>query len=182
MTFSSRGKGKRVRVAISAKARPSAVLSKPTSDGQSQRVPCDAAVAAAGQAGEAPDRIIGDLLEEQRRGRSAPHCPGTRDQNAEHGIADEDQDRAADDEQARRGEGIALHPAAPGETIGREAPHGQRVEQRRPSPGTAIRAATRESRRPRIGRAADGRLRDRSAAIQRRRAAIRSVFCRRKVA
>ena len=119
-----------VRVAMSAKARPSTVDPMPTSDGEEERVPGDAAAQAAREAVEPPDRGLGELVEERRRGEAAGLILEGAGEDRRHREEHEDRDQRHDEGDRGDDEDVAAAPGPRREPVAEQHQEGEPDERR----------------------------------------------------
>ena len=124
-----RRKRKPVRVATSAKARPSSVERTPTRTARKKRVPGDAAARPAGQAGERPEAVAEEALAE-----GGERVAVVGDEGVQQHLRDrhEDEERDGGDDEADRAddEDVAADGAARGDAEGEEEEEGERSGER----------------------------------------------------
>ena len=146
--------GMRVRSATSAKARPSSVVSTPTSVASATVFHATPQLRPPDEAVEAPDRRAEQLFRELRRGRSRRRCRGPR----RRGCRAPGRTRTARSGRPPAGcaddEHVALAHAEPREAVGEQHEAGERVESGAPAhrrlhrtgPNSAVEPGDRPSR------------------------------------
>ena len=125
--------GMRVRSATSAKARPSSVVSTPTSVASATVFHATPQLRAAGDAVEAPDRRAEQLLGEQRGREAAIVVAHRGGQDAQHRVEHEQRDQSDDQQDGADDEHVALAHAEPRQAVGQQHEAGERVERGAPA-------------------------------------------------